>query len=131
MDQYLIDDYGGIEEDIKYLNDPDQIEEYFKDCGRDYFDCGQGYFQTEAILLVKIKDKFYEVCIDAEVYGDKQDHGDRLYYVDNITKVSYVEIPKPLPKDQITLSFEVTMSAEKVRFLTHFMEEHNLPYKIL
>ena len=86
MEQYLIDDYG-VEEDVKYLTDPSQIEEYYKDCGRDYLDCGQGYFQEEAVLLVKIKDKFYEVCIEAEIDGNKQDRGDRLYYVERITKV--------------------------------------------
>lgn len=130
MEQYLIDEYN-IEEDEKYLTNPTQIEEYYKDCGRDYFDCGQGYFQTVAVLLVKIKDKFYEVTITAAVNGDKQDYGDRLYYVDRITHVSYVEIPKPLPKEQITLQLEFKATAEQIRFITHFMEEHKIPYNIL
>lgn len=130
MEQYLIDEYN-VEEDRQFLTNPDQIEEYYKDCGRDYFDCGQGYYQTEAVLLVKIKDKFYEVTIDAAINGAKQEYGDRLYYVDCITNVSYQEIPKPLPKEKINIQLDFTATTEQIRFITHFMEEHKISYTIL
>jgi hypothetical protein len=125
MEQYLIDEYGVIE-DIDYLKDPADIKEYFLDCGRDYFDCGQGYFETEAVLLVKVKNKFYEVTMDAAIVGERQDRGDKLYYVDKITNISYIEIPKPLPKEQITIQATITGTAENIRFIINHIETHNM-----
>jgi hypothetical protein len=29
------------------VEDENDLEGYFKDCGRDYLDCGQGYYEEE------------------------------------------------------------------------------------
>lgn len=71
------------------LNDESEIVEYFKDCGHEYFECGQGIYQDEAELVIQIKDSYYTVTLSAIVLGNKQDRGDRLYYVDEITDVVY------------------------------------------
>jgi len=81
-----------IIEDAKYLKSVDDIKDYFDDMGADYFDCGQGYFQNEADVFVKIGSDYFVVHIEAEIIGDKQDRGDRLYYVESITDVSYKSI---------------------------------------
>jgi len=78
-----------IIEDTKYLKSVDDIEEYFKDCGHEYFDCGQGYFQDEASEFVKIGSDYFLVTMKADIEGTKQDRGDRLYFVENIRSVTY------------------------------------------
>lgn len=95
-EQYLIDDYSIVESE--YLKHELQIEDYFKDCGYEYFDCGQGYYESCIDLIVKIGNKFYSVTIDAEIGSAKQDRGDRLYWVESIENVTWQEIEKPLPK---------------------------------
>lgn len=130
MEQYLKDDYDVIDL-MGEIIDPAEIVSYFEDCGEEYFDCGQGYYQDEAVVLVRVNYNYYEVCVEALVLGDKQDRGDKLYYVEEITSVKYKQIPMPLPKEQLKVTFEVTASAEKIRSLTHFIEEHNVLYKIL
>lgn len=79
-------------EDEKYLKDESEIVEYFTDDGRKFFDCGQGYSQDHAEVVAKIKDRYFFVEIDAEVWGAKQDIGDKLYWVEEITNVSYKEV---------------------------------------
>jgi hypothetical protein len=113
MEDYLKTDYNVIDMEGELLSE-DDIVPYFKDIGHEFFDCGQGYFQDEAIELVKKGDKFFEVTIIAEVYGNKQDRGDRLYYVDHIKSVTYKEIPKPEPKKILTCTLQFSANQDTI-----------------
>lgn len=95
-EQYLIDDWSIVED--RYLKHELEIESYFKDMGYEYFDCGQGYSQDIAEIIVKIGCKFYKVTMKAEIGSQKQDRGERLYWVEGIENVTYEEIEKPIPK---------------------------------
>jgi hypothetical protein len=121
MEDYLKIDYNVIEFDG--LTSADDIVPYFEDMGHELLDCGQGYFQDEAIELVKIGDKFFEVTIIAEVYGDKQDRGDRLYYVDHIKSVTYKEIPKPEPKKILTVGLEFSANRDIIDQLEAWLKD--------
>lgn len=105
-EQYLIDDWG-LFESKEWLKHPEQIEEYFKDVGYEYFECGQGFYQDEAEVYVKIGDKFYNVYITAEIGSAKQDRGDRLYWVENIESVTYDETVKMDPKPRVFTDTEI------------------------
>src|SRR5690625_5962062 len=98
MENYLIEQYDVIE-DKRWLKDVSDIEDYFEDIARDYMACGQGYYQDEVDFICNIGDKFYIVDVCAEIGSAKQDVGDRLYWVDSITSVSYREIEKQKPKN--------------------------------
>jgi len=76
----------------KWLTNENEIEEYFEELGADFLDCGQGYYQDEGETFVKINEEYFLVKIEASVLGDKQDRGDRLYYVDTIDRVTYEKI---------------------------------------
>lgn len=83
-----------IIEDTKYLKSVDDIEGYFKEDGYTYFDCGQGYYSESEAVYIKIDDKYYEVIMTAEIGSQKQDRGDRLYWVEGIKSVTYKELSK-------------------------------------
>ena len=71
----------------------EDIEAYFKDCGNEYFDCGEGYYQDESTIYVQLDSgKIYEVHMEAICEGNKTDWGDRIYFVDEITKVEFKEV---------------------------------------
>ena len=71
----------------------EDIEAYFKDMGKEYFDCGEGYYQDESTIYVQLDSgKIYEVHMEATCEGNKTDYGDRIYFVDEITKVEFKEI---------------------------------------
>lgn len=99
LEEYLKDQYDVIE-DRKYLKHELQIEEYFEEIYRDFFECGQGYYQDEAEVIVRIGDKFYEVTLVGELMSQKQDVGDRLYWIDNLEYVTYRVIDKPVRKEE-------------------------------
>ncbi len=123
---YLKKEYD-VYENKNYLKSPLQIVEYFKDCGADHFDCGQGYVQTEADLLVKIGDKFYEVHMEAETGSSKQDRGDRLYWVEGITDVTYKEVPKPLPKAREDKVYNLKqLSAEDIKAIDSLLTSRGI-----
>ena len=85
--------------DSRYLCEESDIVPYFKDSGIDFFDCGQGYSQDEATVIIAIHDTYYEVTMKASIMSSKQDRGDRLYWVEDITDVTYTEIPEPAYKN--------------------------------
>ncbi len=128
MEKYLIDQYD-ILEDENWLTSVDVIEDFFKDGGYEYFDCGQGYYQDEAEVICKIGDKFYKVALSAEIESAKQDRGDRLYWVESISKVEYEEIekPKPIPEESIRYTVEVTDSQRKQ--LDRFLNENQIKFE--
>ena len=129
MEQYLINDYD-VFEDIKWLTDESQIENYFTDNYDDLFDCGQGYYQDEANLICKIKDKFYGVTVKADIRSQRQDRGDDIYFVDYINSVEYEEIDKPLPKDREIVTYTISLTKSEKVSLENFMNENSLKYEL-
>lgn len=127
MEKYLIEQYD-VFEDTKYLTKEDEIVNYFMDSGSDYFDCGQGYFQDEADLICKIGDKFYNVTIYAEIASAKQDVGDRLYWIDDISDVRYREIDKPLPEDKVDVVYNLLVTEEQKNDLEEYMKDNNIDF---
>lgn len=127
MEQYLIDQYN-VFEDEKWLTDAAEIEKYFEDLGREYLDCGQGYYQDEADVICKIGDKFYEVNIVAEIGSAKQDRGDRLYWVESIDKVTYEEIEKPLPKESETVSYSLRLTKDQRKGLENYLNDNRIEF---
>ena len=120
MEQYLKDQYNVRE--ISYLESEEYIVSYFMEDPHDYFDCGQGYYEEEVEVIVKIKDKFYSVKITAEIGSSKQDRGDRLYFVEGAESVEYKQIEKPVDKN-----------ADKIKYLlfeSNFDEGESEVYKL-
>lgn len=130
IDEYLIKDHDVIQ-DTEYLKCQEQIENYFKDCGRDYFDCGQGYYQDGHHQIIKIKNKYFMVDIYANIVSAKQDIGERLYWVESIKKVEYNEIekPKPLERENLTLTLSGLSNGEK-KYLISFVKENECTYEV-
>src|SRR5690625_5145946 len=128
MENYLIEQYDVIE-DKRWLKDVSDIEDYFEDIARDYMECGQGFYQDEAEFICKIGDKFYEVSVIAEIGSAKQDVGDRLYWIDNIEKVTYHEIEKPAPKPVTGVSYNVTITASQMAEIDGYLETKNITFE--
>ena len=77
---------------VKRLTE-DGIVDYYKDCGKEYFDCGEGYHQDDATIYIELDSgKIYEVNMEAECEGNKTDYGERIYFVDKITSVTFKEV---------------------------------------
>lgn len=123
IEQYLIDQYDVIQ-DTKYLKCEEQIEDYFKDDGSDLFDCGQGYCQDEANVIVKIAQKFYNVTIFAEIGSAKQDIGDRLYWVEKIEKVEWNEIPKPQEKMKKEYQYNLVLTEDEKNDVDRLLKKY-------
>ena len=124
IEQYLLDDYSIIQ-DINYLKDEIQIKEYFDDIGYD-FDCGQGYYTDEITKYIKIGLKYYLVTIKAEIFSSKQNHGDRLYWVESIESVTYKEIEKPKPKELFRTVIKVFVTEKQKIGIMKYLEENNI-----
>lgn len=127
MERYLIEQYD-VFEDEEWLTSEGDIEEYFDDYGRDLMECGQGFYEDEAEIICKIGDKFYNVTIYAEIASAKQDRGDRLYWVERISKVSYKEIPKPVPIATEEILYSIIVTDEQKELLERFMNENYIKY---
>lgn len=128
MEKYLKEEYD-VFEDKRWLTDESEIEDYFHDNGYDLFDCGQGYYEDSVTFLIKIKDKFYSVTVNAEVVGHWQDRGDKLYQVERIESVVYKEIPKPLPKERTDVTYNLSLTEAQKRRLESFMSDNYIQYK--
>ena len=77
---------------VKRLTE-DGIIDYYKDCGSEYFDCGEGYHQDDATIYIELDSgKIYEVKMEANCEGNKTDYGDRIYFVEEITSVTFKEV---------------------------------------
>jgi hypothetical protein len=127
MESYLKEQYDVFENE-HYLTQESEIVEYFTDNGSDFLDCGQGYYQDEAEIICKVSDKFYKVNIKASVVGQKQDVGDRLYWVDEIRSVTYEEIEKPKPKEKMVVTYHLELTKEQKRALESFMRQNYINY---
>lgn len=122
MEDYLKEEYGVIE-DPEFLGSTEQISDYFSDMWIDYLPCGQGFYTDEAKVLVKISDYFYEVIIKAEIGSQKQDRGDRLYWVENIESVTYKEIPKPITKKRYLTEYSLLLTEDEVKKCNKFLSK--------
>jgi hypothetical protein len=127
MEKYLKEEYNVYESED--LTKEEEIKDYFDDIGSEFLDCGQGYYQDEADLICKIGEKFYNVEIKAEIFSSKQDYGDRLYWVDNITSVKYKEIPKPQPKERINATYTFNLNIDQKQTLDYFLKQNNIDYQ--
>jgi hypothetical protein len=129
-EQYLFDDYGLHEyDDLKHET---QIKEYFySNDFEDLFDCGIGYSIDKVVILVKIGAKFYYVTIEAEVIGERSNHSDKVYHVDCISNVSYVETEKPLPKERkdFVVTFKNITDNQKTAILS-LIEDYKCEYEL-
>ena len=77
---------------VKRLTE-DGIVDYYKDCGKEYFDCGEGYYEDASTIYIELDSgKIYEVNMEAECEGNKTDYGERIYFVDKITSVTFKEV---------------------------------------
>ena len=105
MHDYLYNEhsYTKLEYD---LESPDEIEELFLDVGADFLDCGQGFYTEKDTIHIFLNGKSYAVTITGTIGSQKQDRGDRLYYIDDIESVTYVEIPTPEPKERKNYSLD-------------------------
>ena len=120
IDEYLVRDYSVIQ-DIKHLKCVEQITPYFEEIGYDHLDCGQGYYTEDADFIIKIGFKYYNVHIDAEITSSKQDRGDRLYWVEEISNVKYHEVDKPIKRERFTEWFD-PLNIIHIRELSHYIE---------
>ena len=77
------------QEDFQSFQNMKNAQEYYEDNGYDFFECGQGEYQNEAVEFCFVQDAFFKVDIVAEVLSSKQDVGDRLYWVESIESVSF------------------------------------------
>ncbi len=122
VDDYLVKEYSVIS-DQKWLKSTSQIEDYFKANCADHLDCGQGYYQDEAEVIAKVGPKFYLVKFSAEIESQKQDRGDRLYWVDRINCVTWEEIEKPAKKETKSFSYYFDINEDQKRQLDSFLEK--------
>jgi len=124
MEQYLIDDYDVYE--TTNIKSHLQIEKYFKQNARDMFDCGQGYYEDQIYVVLKIGDKFYEVHIEAEVLNNRMDYGDDVYFVERIEKVEYREIEKPEPLGRVIYKCEMNLNMKQKDLFLEFIKTKNI-----
>jgi len=127
MEKYLIEEYNVIE-DKDYLKTENDIKEYFNDNAFELFDCGQGYYQDEVDLICKVGNKFYSVSIYAEISSSKQDYGERLYWLEEITDVTYKEIEKPKPKNKNKVQYNLVLTDYQKDKLESFMKENSIKF---
>jgi len=132
LENYLIEQYEVIM-NKKYLKHTSQIPDYFNDRYYDMFDCGQGYAQDEVEVMVFINNKFYSVKIMAEIGSQKQDRGDRLYWVEGIESISVEEIEKPKEKLKkiYKYNFNIELLAEDKIKLDNIIEQFQNNNKII
>ncbi|OME54048.1 hypothetical protein BSK59_15820 [Paenibacillus odorifer] len=128
MEQYLIDQYD-VQEDERWLTSTDDIVNFVRDTD-DLFDCGQGYYQDEATMLLKIGDKFYKATAYAEIGSAKQDFGDRLYWVEGIRKVDFEEISKPMPKEVLKVTYNLNITADTKSYVENYFNKNNIEFSI-
>jgi len=129
LEDYLIEQYSVIED--KYsLKSTDQIENYFTDVGPDYFECGQGFYNLKQEVIVHIANKFYLVTIHADIGSSKQNVGDRLYWVDCISKVEYKEIDKPKKKLKEKKNYQIKLTEIEQKKLEAYLLDLKIEFKL-
>jgi len=127
IEQYLIDQYN-IYQDKKYLTSEYEIKEHFLENGYYLFECGQGYYEEEVVLIAKIGKRFFEVTVYAEIDASWQDRGGRLYWVESIEKVEYVEIDKPIKKEEVYYDYSIKMKESGKELLEEYFKRKNIEF---
>ena len=125
FEEYLKTEYGVIQ-DERWLYSEEQIEAYFSDDCSDYFDCGQGYYEDRADVIIKIGKKFYSVHLKADICSAKQDYGDRLYWVEGLVSVSWEEIEKPKKKARVELILALDVNMYELEDVLSFIKRNNI-----
>ena len=128
IEQYLIDQYD-VYQDEEYLTSEYQIKENFSEYVSDYFDCGQGYYEDEAVIIVKIGKRFFEVTIKAEIGNSWQAQGDKLYFVEKVESVKYIEIDKPKKKEKVFYEYSIEMKEKEKVLLDEYMNKNKIKFK--
>ncbi|MNP35694.1 hypothetical protein D3C76_1290380 [compost metagenome] len=77
-------------------------------------------------MICKIGDKFYEVSLEAEIFGAKQDIGDKLYWVEDIKNVKWKEIDKPLPRVKKLHELKLMLSLDQYKNLRTFIKDNKI-----
>lgn len=72
-----------------YLSSEEDIVSHFEDAGKSFFKCGEGEYEEEVSLVCKVGEDFFTVYLSAEIASSKQDIGDRVYFVDYISDISF------------------------------------------
>jgi len=100
----------------KWITQPHDIAAYFMDMGNDYLPCGQGYYTDEASVAVKIDEDYFIVQIQGEQCSSKQDRGDRLYWIEEITSVTFKPTTKKVIADakNIEIYSQITKLEAKI-----------------
>lgn len=86
--------------DVKKFTTKKQAVSYFKDEGRELFECGQGIYQDYSEEYCYIEDVFFKAKIKAEIFSSKQDVGDRLYWVERIESVDFLLSQEAVMEDE-------------------------------
>ena len=127
MEEYLKKDYdvyempGGYEES--------DIIPFFEDNGRDYFDCGEGYCQDEATVIILMQGHFYKVYMEAEIESWKQEYGDRMYRCAGVRDVRWHEIDKPKEKERETYCYTLYLSDSERRNVEKFLNDNDYRFE--
>ena len=129
IEDYLIKQYN-VYQYKRYLTHESQIEETFKDIGYYYLDCGQGYYQDEAEIIVKIGKRFYNVNIHAEITSAKQNVGDRLYWIERIHSVTWKEIDKPKEKIELYYNYRIKLNKDTKKYLESLLKDNEFEFEV-
>lgn len=127
--EQLILDYN-IQIDI--CNDPSEFDAYFRDCGFEYFQCGQGYYEDQATVIVQLGNEFYKVVINAIIGSQKVEFGDRLYWIEDIDTVEWEQISAPALKHVTQYAIVATATLTDVDYneLLNYFNVKNISYTI-
>jgi len=120
-DQELFLEHGI--EIVPTLREGETLSSYFFDVGLDFFDCGQGYYADEASLICYTQEGcFFRVNLKADIESSKQDRGERLYWVEKISSVQCIEIPKPEPIEKKEYTFSAILSEKEKAMVDTYLE---------
>ena len=102
------------------IDNVEDIEGYFKDCGRELFEGDPYGYETEAYTVVKIEDKYYGVTVEVTMVGERQDYGDKIYHVESIDNIIYKELDYELLKNNFNsrIMNEVKIKENEINTLT-------------
>lgn len=109
----------------KFASEKD-AKEYFYENGSDLFELGIGRYQDKAEDFCYINEVFFKVEVQAEVWGTKQDRGDKIYHLEKINAVTFAKASETdvIEKKKSSLT-------EKISKLMNQARDLNLEYQRL
>ncbi|MFK5882940.1 MAG: hypothetical protein QM489_01215 [Candidatus Izemoplasma sp.] len=115
---------------MKKFTNKKEIESWYLDNSYDLFDCGQGYYQDEAVEYCLIDKQYYEVTIFAIIEHKWMDRGDKLAYVESIDKVEckLIDVEVLIAREVSSYSnqlLEIEKNLQEVK-LTHEKTRENI-----